>query len=193
MNEAEPTRGVRIGVDVGSVRVGVAASDPDGILAVPVTTLRRGALRGARSGASNRRKAGKGHPGGDTSDLQELADIVRERQAVEVVVGFPRHLSGEEGQAVRQVRKYAEALAALIAPVPVRLVDERLTTVAAHRRMAERGLRSRARRDLVDQEAAVQILQHYLETHRVRGGTGREDVPPPAGGSGGSVRPVDPA
>ncbi|MEX5633922.1 Holliday junction resolvase RuvX [Parafrankia sp. FMc2] len=161
-------RGVRIGVDVGSVRVGVAASDPDGLLAVPVTTLRR-------SGSGRRH-----------TDVDELADIVRERHAVEVVVGLPRHLSGREGDAVRHAREYAEVLSSRVAPVPVRLVDERLTTVVAHRRMAERGLRSRARRDLVDQEAAVQILQHHLDIRRARGGTG-------GAARGGTPRPLDPA
>lgn len=142
----QPGRGVRVGVDVGSVRVGVAASDPDGLLAVPVTTLRRDPKR--------------------ATDLEELAGIVRERQAVEVVVGLPKSLSGAQGAAVRVAQRYGDALARRIAPVPVRFVDERLTTVTAHRRMAERGMRSRERRELVDQEAAVQILQHDLDTRR---------------------------
>jgi putative Holliday junction resolvase len=137
-------QGVRVGVDVGSVRVGVAASDPEGRLALPVTTLRRDVRHG--------------------TDLDELVEIVRKRQAVEIVVGLPRSLSGAEGPAVRHAREYGAELAARAAPVPVRYVDERLTTVAAHRRMAERGVRSRARRGLVDQEAAVQILQHHLDT-----------------------------
>jgi putative Holliday junction resolvase len=117
------------------------------VLASPVTTLRRDPRAGA--------------------DLDELAGIVRERDAVEVVVGLPRSLSGREGAAAEAARAYAELLAGRVAPVPVRLVDERLTTVAAHRRMAESGLGSRARRGLVDQEAAVQILQHVLDTSRV--------------------------
>jgi putative Holliday junction resolvase len=137
---------VWLGVDVGTVRVGVAVSDPDGVLAVPVVTLRRDES--------------------DNSDLARLAELVAERRAVAVVVGLPRTLSGEEGPAAEQARGYAQRLADRIAPVPVRLVDERLTTAAAHRRMAERGLSARARRDLVDQEAAVQILQHALEARR---------------------------
>jgi putative Holliday junction resolvase len=143
---------VRVGVDVGSVRVGVAASDPRQVLAVPVATLAR-----------DRRNNG---------DIEDLVRIVQERQAVEVVVGLPRQMSGQEGRAVRLVREYAEVLSARIAPIPVRFVDERLTTVAAHRRMAERGVRSRARRGLVDQEAAVQILQHDLDTRRGGGTSG---------------------
>ncbi|WP_261561522.1 Holliday junction resolvase RuvX [Frankia tisae] len=150
--EPDVRPGVRIGVDVGSVRVGVAASDPGGVLAVPVTTLARDKRHNA--------------------DIEQLVQIARDRQAVEVVVGLPRQMSGQEGQAVRVVRRYVEVLAERIAPVPVRFVDERLTTVAAHRRMAERGVRSRARRSLVDQEAAVQILQHDLDSRRRRG-----DVP----------------
>lgn len=154
--------GVWIGVDVGSVRVGVAASDPRAVLAVPVGTLRRD------------------QPG--NGDLTHLVEIVRERQAVMVVVGLPRNLSGVEGPAAQHARRYAEVLAARIVPVPVQLVDERLTTVVAHRRMAERGLRSRARRELVDQEAAVQILQHALDMRRGMSGPTATD---PAG------RPTD--
>ncbi|MBL7502209.1 Holliday junction resolvase RuvX [Frankia sp. CNm7] len=148
-------RGVWLGVDVGTVRVGVAASDPDGVLALPVGTLRRDVS--------------------DNRDLAQLAELVTERHAVAVVVGLPRTLSGEEGPAAQQARQYARQLAARVAPVPVRLVDERLTTAVAHRRMAESGLSERARRDLVDQEAAVQILQHALDA---RGGA---QGAPPAG------------
>ncbi len=136
-------RGVRIGVDVGSVRVGIAASDPDGILAVPVTTVRRVRRTGA--------------------DLDEIAAIVRERDAIEVIVGLPTSLSGREGPAAAAAREYVTQLEPRVAPVPVRMADERMTTVVAHRRMAETGLRSRSRRALVDQEAAVAILQSYLD------------------------------
>jgi putative Holliday junction resolvase len=153
-------------VDVGSVRVGIAASDPDGILAVPVTTLER-------DKHSN-------------TDIDLLVEIVRDRQAVEVVVGLPRQLSGQEGRAVRLVREYVEVLTERIAPVPVRFVDERLTTVAAHRRMAERGVRSRARRTLVDQEAAVQILQHDLDTRRGSERRGADGGAPGAAGPQGA-------
>jgi putative Holliday junction resolvase len=135
---AAPARGVRLGVDVGTVRVGIAACDPDARLAFPVTTL-------------------------PARDLDSLVLLVHDRAVVEVVVGLPTRLSGEEGPAARSARAFAADLAGRIAPVPVTLVDERLTTVAAHRRMAERGMRGRARRGLVDQEAAVQILQSHLD------------------------------
>jgi len=142
--------GVWLGVDVGTVRVGVVACDLDGLLAVSMGTLRRDVS--------------------DNSDLARLAELVVERRAVAVVVGLPKTLSGEEGLAATQARHYARLLSDRIAPVPVRLIDERLTTAAAHRRMAERGLSSRARRGLVDQEAAVQILQHALDARRAAPG-----------------------
>src|SRR3954470_23604004 len=99
--------GVRLAVDVGSVRVGVAASDPSGALATPVAVLRRDA-RADR-------------------DLGELATLVREREAVEVIVGLPRSLRNAEGAAAAAARAYAVRLASAVAPVPVRMVDERLT------------------------------------------------------------------
>ncbi len=136
--------GVRIGVDVGSVRVGVAVSDRDGILATPLATLGRDMAHG--------------------TDLAELAAIVLEQEAVEVVVGLPRHLSGALGTAAQQATAYAAALHELIAPVPVRLVDERLSTVSAERSLAARGIRSRERRHVVDQAAAVVILQSALDS-----------------------------
>ena len=100
--------GVRLGVDPGDARIGVATSDPSGFLATPVETVRRG----------------KG-------DVRRLAQLVDEREAVEVVVGLPRSLSGAEGPAAVKVREFAALLARRVAPVPVRLCDERLTTVSA--------------------------------------------------------------
>jgi putative holliday junction resolvase len=135
--------GVWLGVDVGKVRVGVARSDPHGTLATPVATLRRD-VRGDR-------------------DLDELAAMTRESQAVGVVVGLPRTLAGREGAAAAMAREYGGALSGIIAPIPVHFLDERLTTVAAERRLSERGLRGKARRAVVDQAAAVEILQQWLD------------------------------
>ncbi len=143
---AEWVDGVRIGVDVGTVRVGVAASDPGGILASPLATL----ARDARGGA----------------DLAKLARLVAEREAVEVVVGLPRSLSGRSGPAVAAATAYAAALAERVDPVPVRLSDERLTTVEATRRLAEAGTRGRKGRQVVDRSAAVLILQGWLDAAR---------------------------
>ncbi len=138
--------GVRIGVDVGSRRVGVARSDATGTLAVPVETLDRG--RG---------------------DVAALVALVREHEAIEVLVGLPLGLDGAEGEAARAARGYAEALAAAVAPVPVRAVDERLTTVSAQRGLHEAGRSARTSRAVVDQAAAVVIVQHALDAERATG------------------------
>jgi putative Holliday junction resolvase len=150
-----PTRrGRRVGIDVGSVRVGVAASDPSAVLATPVRTVARDADETAVAPA----------------DLEEIAGLVAELEAVEVVVGLPRTLAGTEGPAAQTARTYAGRLAVRIAPVPVRLVDERLTTVDAHRNLRESGVDGRAQRAVVDQAAAVLILQAALDAER---GSGR--------------------
>lgn len=131
-----------LGVDVGEVRVGLAASDALGLLAHPVATLARDEE--------------------DGGDLQQIVDEVRERGAVGVVVGLPRSLSGEEGVAARRARRYAVALQRHV-DVPVRLWDERLTTVDAHRALRASGVKGRDQRGVVDQAAAVLILQAALE------------------------------
>jgi putative Holliday junction resolvase len=142
--------GVRLGVDVGSVRVGLAASDPSGLLASPVETVARDVSE-ARY------------------DLERIAAVARELGAVEVVVGLPRHLSGAEGEAARLAREYAAELVRVLDPVPVRLVDERLTTVESHRRLRESGVAGRSQRGVVDQTAAVLILQSALDGERASG------------------------
>lgn len=152
---AEWRPGVRIGVDVGRVRIGLAASDPDGLLATPVRTVSRVAK-------------GTGKGGGADSGLDEIADVVREYEAVEVIVGLPVTLGGQERQAAGEVRQYAQELARKVAPVPVRLADERMSTVVATRRLSERGVRGKRRRTLVDQAAAVEILQGWLDAERRR-------------------------
>lgn len=152
--------GVRIGVDVGSVRVGVAACDPSGLLATPVRTLKR-------------------HGG----DLDDLAGLVRARAAVEVVVGLPTTLAGRHGPAAAAAEAYALEVAGLV-DVPVRLVDERLSTVGAQRDLRASGVDSRKGRSLVDQAAAVIILQGALDAERSSGcPPGRLVVPAEGTGS----------
>jgi putative Holliday junction resolvase len=141
---------VRLGIDVGSVRVGVAASDPDGMLATPVTVLKRD-VKGA-------------------SDLVEIARLVSEREAVEVVVGLPRSLNGGEGRAALIAREYASVLAERVAPVSVRMVDERLSTVEATRGLQQAGIKAKEARKMIDAAAAVVILQHALDADRSNGG-----------------------
>lgn len=138
-----PRRGVRLGIDVGTVRVGVAVSDPGGILATPVATLPRDVARG--------------------SDLDRLVALVSEYEVVEVVVGLPRTLRGTDGAAVTAARAYGDQLAVRVAPVPLVYVDERLTTVTADRMLSQRGIKGRKRRAVVDQVAAVRILQNHLD------------------------------
>lgn len=145
--------GVRLGLDPGEVRIGVARSDPAGMIATPVETVRRG-----------------------RDDLERLAALVVEEEAVEVVVGLPRSLSGGEGPAAVRVREFARALARRVAPVPVRLCDERLSTVSAEAHLRERGRRGTRRRAVVDQAAAVVILQQALDTERGSGRVPGEEV-----------------
>lgn len=144
-----PLVGRRLGIDVGTVRVGVALSDPEGILATPLTTL----SRDQRSGA----------------DLERLAGLVVEHEVVEVVVGLPRTLAGRHGAASAAAQEYAAALARLVAPVPVRLADERLSTVAATRSLRAAAVPGRRQRAVVDQAAAVHILQSWLDGARSGG------------------------
>jgi putative Holliday junction resolvase len=147
-------RGVRIGIDVGDVRVGVARSDPAGLIATPVETVRRGA-----------------------GDLARLAAITAEEDAVEVVVGLPRSLSGGEGPAAAKVRAFAAEIADAVAPVPVRLCDERLSTVTAESVLRGQGKKGQKRRAVVDQAAAVVILQNALDNERGTGVAPGEPVP----------------
>lgn len=130
---------------MGSVRIGVAASDPDGILATPVETVRR-----ERSGRHVRR----------------LAQLAAELGAVEVIVGLPRTLADRTGPSALDAIGLADELAARIAPTPVRLADERLTTVSAERSLRAAGVRAREQRAVIDQAAAVAILQSWLDQRR---------------------------
>jgi len=141
----DPGRGRRLGVDVGTVRIGVASSDPDGILATPVETVRR-----------------------DRTDkhVKRLARLVTDMDVVEVVVGLPRTLAERTGPSAVDAIAVADALAARIAPIPVRLVDERLTTVTAQRELREAGIKAKGQRAMIDQAAAVGILQTWLDQRR---------------------------
>ncbi len=138
--------GTRIGIDVGSVRIGVARTDPSALLAVPVETVARG-----------------------EGDLARIAELVVEHDAVEVVVGLPLALSGRPGQAAALAREFAERLVPVVAPVPVRLVDERLSTVSATRDLRAAGRSARSSRGVVDQAAAVVIVQYAVDRERATG------------------------
>jgi len=137
--------GVRLGIDFGSRRIGVARSDASGMMAFPLTTVTRG-----------------------EGDLAALASLVVEHEAIEVIVGLPRNLSGADGPASDAAREFAEALAQCVR-VPVRLVDERLTTVSAQRSLHESGRSVRTSRAVIDQAAAVVIVESALERERLSG------------------------
>ena len=137
--------GVRIGIDVGSVRVGVAASDATGTLASPVQVLQR-----------DRRG----------SDLAAIVALATEREAIEIVVGMPRSLRDRQGAAATAARDYAVEVARRVAPVSVRLVDERLSTVQAQRALHETGHTVKSSRKVIDAAAAVVILQAALDSER---------------------------
>jgi putative Holliday junction resolvase len=141
-------------VDVGDVRIGVARSDPSGLIATPLETV----------------ASGRG-------DLARLVALARDEDAVEVVVGLPRSLSGREGPAAAKVRLFAVRLADAVSPLPVRLCDERLSTVSAEAVLRDQGRKGRRRRAVVDQAAAVIILQNALETERSIGTPPGELVP----------------
>lgn len=145
--------GVRLAVDPGDARIGVARSDPSGMLATPVETVARGA-----------------------GDLDRLAALVGEHDAAVVYVGLPRSLSGREGPAAGKAREFATRLAARVSPVPVRLYDERLSTVTAEAVLRQQGRKGRKRRAVVDQAAAVVILQAVLDTERSTGSKPGEPV-----------------
>jgi putative holliday junction resolvase len=151
--------GVRIAVDVGLARIGVAGCDPAGLLASPLASVARG--RG---------------------DLAELGRLTAERQAMEVIVGLPTTLSGRESKSATDARSFAAVLAGQVAPIPVRLVDERFTTVIAHDALRQGGRDSRARRSVIDKAAAALLLQGALDLERATGRPAGELVATIVGG-----------
>ncbi|KAB1657862.1 Holliday junction resolvase RuvX [Pseudoclavibacter chungangensis] len=146
--------GTRLGVDVGRARIGVARSDPSGLLATPVETVPR-----------------------DTTRERHVAAIVAhvvETDAIEVLVGLPLSLAGGDTPSTTDARDVAAAIAEAT-EVPVRLVDERLTTVTAARQLRDVGRSASRSRDRIDQMAAVVLLQNALDAER---STGREPGAP---------------
>jgi len=139
--------GVRIGIDVGKVRIGVSRSDLHGMLATPVETVARSE---------------------DAADRRRIAEIVTELGAFEVIVGLPLALSGARTASTADAIGFAESLASEVA-VPVRMVDERLSTVSATSALRASGRNTKKARPVVDQVAATIILQHALDAERATG------------------------
>ena len=129
-------------LDVGERRIGVALSDPLGSFAQPHTTV---AVEGRKS------------------DLPKLAAIARDHEVEALVVGLPLHMHGEEGEAAKRARRLGNALGGALG-IEVTYWDERLTTVQAERTLIDGGMRRRDRKGVVDQVAAVLILQAYLDS-----------------------------
>lgn len=148
--------GVRLGLDWGQARIGVAACDAHGTLAYPVETI---------AGASDLAAVGR-----------RLHALVAEYEPLEFVLGLPTHLKGVEGASAGGVREKAQWLAGEFPGVGVRLVDERLTTVLAAGRLRQAGRSSRSQRAVIDQVAAVAILEHALESERNAGRPAGETV-----------------
>lgn len=163
--DSDPGRGRRLGIDVGSVRIGVAASDPDGVLATPVETVLRAGSPGRRSGRISGGSTARGAGGKAAAgpDIARIAAIAAEYEAVEIIVGLPRTLRGESGTAARLAVEFAGKLRDSLPEVPIRLSDERLTTVSAARALRDSGVRARGQRQVIDQAAAVSILQSWLD------------------------------
>lgn len=143
--DTDPGRGRRLGVDVGSVRIGVAMSDPDCILASPVETVQAAV---------------------DGSDVARVVDIVRENFVVEVVVGLPVALRGNHTSSTYLAEEFAEDLREELWEIPVRLVDERMSTMAATQAFQASGVSAKKGRKKIDQAAAVHILQGWLDARR---------------------------
>lgn len=145
-HDKEPVVGSRLGVDVGRARVGLAATDPAGILASPVATLTRDPK--------------------NFRDLHQIVDEAIQRNAVRVYVGDPINLKGKKTASTEDAHLFARQLARLLAeaelPTQVRLIDERLSTVSATQQLRQAGVSSRNQRSVIDQLAAVAILEHAM-------------------------------
>jgi len=163
-------QGVRIGVDVGKARIGLAMSDPHGMLATPVETVPRDAT--------------------GVTDLARITAVILDLGAVEVIVGLPIALSGKHTASTNDAVGFAEALA-LAVPVPVRLVDERLSTVAAQGVLRTAGRAAKTQRPVIDQVAATIILQHALDTERGLGRPPGSAVVPAVPTAPASAAPIE--
>ncbi len=152
-------RGVRFGVDVGSVRIGVAKCDPDGMLATPLETI----------------------AAGETA-IPKIIDLIKEHAPIAVYVGNPLSLNGQVTQSTIEASEFALALVSAISSHPeigeieVRLIDERLSTVSAQRGLHEVGRTQKSSREVIDQAAAIIILEHALESEKRQGDFAGKEV-----------------
>jgi putative Holliday junction resolvase len=153
--------GVRLALDWGRARIGVAASDREALMAYPVETVPAG-----------------------PSALDRVAALVGEYEPVELLLGLPRNLAGQEGPAAQAMRVVAAELANRLPGCPIRLVDERMTTVTASRQLSGAGRNTRKQRQVIDQAAAVALLEAALHSERLTGRPAGELLPPSEGRTG---------
>ncbi|MEU4015762.1 Holliday junction resolvase RuvX [Microbacterium sp. NPDC028030] len=146
-------RGVRLGIDVGRARVGVARCDPDGMLAVPVETVPR-----------------------DEASIDRILQIAQEYDPLEFVVGLPVNMQGADTLSTTDAREFAAVLHRR-SRVPVRLVDERLSTVTAHAALRSSGRSQKKSRSIVDQVAAVVLLQQAIDMEKSTGNPAGAMIP----------------
>lgn len=149
--EDDPGLGRRLGVDVGSVRIGLALSGSDATMAMPLETVKR------ETGLKDR----------DQADIDRLVAVINEHNVVEVVVGLPRDLQGNGSKSVKHAKDIGFRIRRRLPHIPVKYADERLTTVIATHALREAGVSSRNNRTMIDQVAAVEILQSWLDERRV--------------------------
>jgi putative Holliday junction resolvase len=132
-----------LGIDYGDARIGIAATDPVGIMAHPVETIHR-----QKQDAHAR-----------------IAQIIAERRIKTLVVGLPCHLDGREGESAQKARLFIEPLSRLHPQIPVVWIDEAFSTVAAAAKLHEAGKNAKRQKALIDQAAAVEILHDWMERH----------------------------
>ena len=130
-----------LGIDYGEARIGVAATDPLGILAHPVETI----------------SCTQGDP------IARLVELTKQRGIQTLVLGFPYRIDGREGTATQKVRAFAQRLTEALPHTPLHLVDERLSTCVAHQKMQESGRKAKNRKHVIDQAAAVEILSSWMQ------------------------------
>ncbi len=131
-----------LGIDYGAARIGIAATDPVGIMAHPVETIHRA----------------------KTDPLARIVAIVKERGIRTLVLGLPVRMNGEEGSAATKVRAFGEQLRAALPSLPLIYMDECLTTVIAHEKLHAAGKKAKDFKPIVDQVAAVEILSTWLDS-----------------------------
>ncbi|WP_051866802.1 Holliday junction resolvase RuvX [Corynebacterium atypicum] len=175
----DPGPGRRLGLDVGTVRIGVAVSDSAARIATPVETVRR------VTGLDELRRGGTDLD--SAPDVRRLVELCEEYGVVEVIVGLPRNLKAHGSTSVHQARGLAEALGRTLTGVPIRMADERLTTVAATHALRASGVSSRRGRSVIDQAAAVEILQSWLQARTAYFKRREQEGPAPARPTPGDV------